>query len=225
MIPKIIHYCWFGKEMPDKVKLMMSTWIEHLWYNGYKLMFWNKNSIDKYLGSTNVKYMIENELWAFLSDYIRCRALYEYGGIYIDTDVILCDSFDKILHLNTYLGLERVESNSVKYTINNKLFSGAIMGTLPNNELFKKAYSLMEQLPKEKRVLIGEILGQVVQDNFKYRVVDSINEAKIAENDGYLALFNAPTFDSFPSKKDNQDYDICDHIYTNLWVTHEVFKK
>ena len=173
--------------------------------------------------------MIEHKLWAFLSDYIRCKVLYKYGGIYLDSDIILCDNFDKICNLDTYLGLERC-TNIDFPKLNNHLICFAIMGSFPRNHLFLKIIDLINHLDKKylygsERVLAGGMFTNYILDNVKYKIVDSIEEAASCEKSGILPLFNAPTFDSFPSKLEQHDYDICDHFYHNTWVDYEVKQK
>lgn len=85
MIPKIIHYIWFGgKPFPKKIKKCMDSWKKFL--PDYKIMFWNEETFD--INSIPfTKQAYENKKWAFVSDYVRVYALEKYGGWYLDTDV------------------------------------------------------------------------------------------------------------------------------------------
>lgn len=85
MIPKIIHYIWFGKKpFPEKVQECIDSW--HKYMPEYKFMLWNEDSFD--VNSVPfTKQAYENKKWAFVSDYVRIYALYEFGGWYLDTDV------------------------------------------------------------------------------------------------------------------------------------------
>ncbi|SDB06721.1 glycosyltransferase family 32 protein [Eubacterium oxidoreducens] len=104
MIPKIVHYCWFGgNEMPDKVKRCMDSWHENL--PDYQFIEWNEKNFDVY-SSAYVKEAYENKKYAFVSDVARAQALKEYGGIYLDTDVMVFQSFDKILDHRCVFGFE-----------------------------------------------------------------------------------------------------------------------
>ena len=163
MIPKIIHYCWFGGAMPNEMKKCISSWVPNLWANGYELMFWNDNNASRYLNTENSKYLYDNKCYSFLSDYVRFSVLYEYGGIYLDTDVKLINSFDKILDLNTYIGLERIDAYDSDISFGGHIISSAILGTDKNNPFFLKMLFEINLLKKEElygkqRVLIGEIM-------------------------------------------------------------------
>ncbi|MCR5666509.1 MAG: glycosyl transferase [Eubacterium sp.] len=104
MIPKIVHYCWFGgNEMPEKVKKCIATWHEKL--PDYELMEWNEENFDVH-SSDYVREAYENKKYAFVSDVARAQALKEYGGIYLDTDVVVFRSFDEILDNRCVFGFE-----------------------------------------------------------------------------------------------------------------------
>lgn len=85
MIPKIIHYIWFGgKPFPNKVKKCMDSWKRFL--PDYQIMFWNEETFD--INSIPfTKQAYENKKWAFVSDYVRVYALEKFGGWYLDTDI------------------------------------------------------------------------------------------------------------------------------------------
>lgn len=95
MIPKIIHYCWFGgKEKPSKVKKCIDSW--HRFLPDYKFMEWNENNFDIH-SSKYVEQAYNNGKFAFVSDVARISALKQYGGIYFDTDVVVFKSFDDLI--------------------------------------------------------------------------------------------------------------------------------
>lgn len=94
-IPKIIHFCWFGNnEFSAKVSECIESWKVTL--PEYQIMMWSEKNFD-----VNkipfCKEAYENKKYAFVSDYVRFYALYEYGGIYLDTDVEVLKSFDVFL--------------------------------------------------------------------------------------------------------------------------------
>lgn len=104
MIPKIIHYCWFGgKEKPKKMQKCIQTWKEKL--SDYVFMEWNESNFD--INSLQyVSEAYERKKFAFVSDVARIQVLKKYGGIYMDTDVVVYKSFDEILANRCVLGLE-----------------------------------------------------------------------------------------------------------------------
>ena len=105
MIPKKIHYCWFGGN--DKLESVMKC-IES-WKNICQIMrLWsgmNLTSILKRPTSMCVRHTIIKK-WAFVTDYVRLIALYENGGIYFDTDVEVFKSFDSLLSEKAFFGFE-----------------------------------------------------------------------------------------------------------------------
>ncbi|MDE7472193.1 MAG: glycosyl transferase [Muribaculaceae bacterium] len=104
MIPKIIHYCWFGgKEKPAEFHKWYKTWQSLL--PDYKFMEWNEQNFDiNYSNYSREAYLTHN--YAHVSDVCRVYALYEYGGVYLDTDVEVIKSFDDFLPLEAFLGVE-----------------------------------------------------------------------------------------------------------------------
>lgn len=104
IIPKIIHYCWFGgEEIPDKYRTCMESW--HKFCPDYKIIEWNEENYDV----TQNKYMkcaYEKKRWAFVPDYARLDIVYNYGGIYLDTDVELIQNIDDLLFQKGFAGFE-----------------------------------------------------------------------------------------------------------------------
>lgn len=104
-IPKIIHYCWFGgSEKPESVKYCIDTWKRFL--PDYQIMEWNEDSFAIEGASEYVQEAYHSKKWAFVADYVRLVALYEYGGIYFDTDVEVFQSFDDLLHHGAFFCFE-----------------------------------------------------------------------------------------------------------------------
>ena len=84
-IPKIIHYCWFGKgKKSELIEKCIASWKKYL--PDYKIIEWNESNFDI---NSNIycKEAYENKKYAFVSDYVRLYAVYNYGGIYFDTDL------------------------------------------------------------------------------------------------------------------------------------------
>ena len=100
MIPRKVHYCWFGNEMPKRVKKCVSTWKK---LDDYEFIEWNEKNCDFSLNSftrTAAKF----KRWGYLSDYYRILALYIHGGIYLDTDVKVLKKFDDLLNYKAFMG-------------------------------------------------------------------------------------------------------------------------
>lgn len=103
-IPKIIHYCWFGRgEMSDFVKKCIASWERKM--PDYKLVLWNEDNfpMEEYPFAQKA---LADKKWAFVSDVARLHALYTQGGIYFDTDVEVLKSFDDLLKNGFFFGFE-----------------------------------------------------------------------------------------------------------------------
>lgn len=111
MIPRIIHYCWFGcGEMPELAKQCIASW--HRFMPEYEYKCWNEDNFDV----TSVPYVKEAYgagKHAFVSDYVRLHALYSEGGIYMDTDVEVLKPYDDLLNLTGFIGFEGTKHHPV----------------------------------------------------------------------------------------------------------------
>jgi hypothetical protein len=103
MIPKVIHYCWFGKKPMSKIILKcIESWKVHL--PDYELILWNETNSD--LNHPFAKQALKAKKWAFVSDYVRLKVLSNYGGVYLDTDMLLLKDISELLNQQCFVGLE-----------------------------------------------------------------------------------------------------------------------
>ena len=104
MIPKIIHYTWFSNDpFPEIVMECMATW--HEFMPEYEFKLWGMEDI-KDIDSVFLKEALAERKWAFAADFVRLYAVYNYGGIYIDTDAKVYRSFDVLLKERAFIGRE-----------------------------------------------------------------------------------------------------------------------
>lgn len=124
-IPKVIHYCWFGKkEKPQVVEKCIQSWKKCL--SDYEIIEWSESNFD--INSNNfVRQAYKSGKFAFVSDYVRVYALYNYGGIYLDTDVEVLKPLDKFLQHESFWGFE--EKNFI---------ATSTIGAAKGNELIKR---------------------------------------------------------------------------------------
>lgn len=124
-IPRVIHYCWFGgADLPALEQSCMSTWPKVL--PEYEIRRWDESCVDL----QSVRYLsqaYERGRYAFVADVVRLQALYEHGGIYLDTDVELLRSFDDLLGAPAFVGFE-----------NRSNVGTAVIGAEPGNEVVGK---------------------------------------------------------------------------------------
>lgn len=104
MIPKIIHYCWFGgNPLPELAQKCIASWRK--FFPDYEIKEWNENNFNVNI----VPYTVEayrQKKYAFVSDYARFWILYKYGGIYFDTDVEVIRPMDEIINQGPFMGFE-----------------------------------------------------------------------------------------------------------------------
>lgn len=129
MIPKKIHYCWFGKgEKPQLAQKCIASWKKYC--PDYEIIEWNETNFDVFMnGYTSMCY--NEHKWAFLSDYARLWAVYHCGGIYFDTDVELLRNPDYLLTQKSFFGFETkvlMANGIMKSSVNSGLGFGAEQG-------------------------------------------------------------------------------------------------
>lgn len=99
-IPKIIHYCWFGgNPIPEELQKCIESWSI---LDSYQVMKWDESNCS-FNENEYIRKAFAEKKPSFMSDYYRIKALYEYGGIYFDTDVKVCKSFDALLQYPAFL--------------------------------------------------------------------------------------------------------------------------
>ncbi len=105
MIPKIIHYCWFGRNPKPKIaERCIKSWEKKC--KGYKIIEWNEDNFDINSCPLYVRQAYEAKKWAFVTDYVRLKIVYEYGGVYFDTDVELVKKPDFLMTHRAWFGFE-----------------------------------------------------------------------------------------------------------------------
>ena len=105
MIPKRIHYCWFGRgEKPKLAEKCITSWKKYC--PDYEIFEWNEDNFDIESCPLYVKQAYAEKKWAFVTDYVRLKVVCEHGGIYMDTDVELIKSLDSLLNNKAYFGFE-----------------------------------------------------------------------------------------------------------------------
>ena len=132
MIPKVIHYCWFGHNpLPPLAIKCIESWKKYL--PDYEIKEWNEDNFDvNIIPYTSEAYAAGK--FAFVSDYARFWILYHYGGIYFDTDVEVIRPMDDIIERGPFMGCER----DAKYGATMLVNPGLGLGVNPGLGLYKK---------------------------------------------------------------------------------------
>lgn len=131
-IPKIIHYCWFGSNpKTELIEKCMTSWKEYL--QDYEFIEWNDENI-KNCTNQYVQEAYNAKKFAFVSDYFRLYALYNYGGIYLDTDNEIFKSLNEFLSLDFFSGYEVYSDEVVHEKVSP--FT-AVVGARKGNQIIK----------------------------------------------------------------------------------------
>lgn len=130
MIPKKIHYCWFGRNpKPELARKCFESWKKFC--PDYEIFEWNEDNYDIHSAPLFVRQAYEAKKWAFVTDYVRLEVVHNHGGIYLDTDVEIIKPIDDLLQYNAFFGLQS------KSLINTGLGFGAEAGTLILQEMIE----------------------------------------------------------------------------------------
>lgn len=202
MIPKKIHYCWFGgKEKPDLVKHCINSWKSML--PDYEIIEWNETNYD--LNKSNfIKSQYDHGRWAFVADYVRIDVLKKFGGIYFDTDVEVIKSFDSFLGNRFFTCFEKGLSSD------QLLASTAVIGSEKNHIILKEFLDFYENIDIKEvpnfKIPNTKILTNILQSNYSINI--STNKTQTNEN---VMIYSSDYF----SPKNWATKDLETSIYTS----------
>lgn len=197
-IPKVIHYCWFGgNEKPKIVKKCIRTWKEKM--PDYEIIEWNENNFDININRfTRDAY--DSKKWAFVSDYCRLWVLYNYGGIYLDTDMEVLKSLDVFLDSKAFGGIELNDVNV------------AIWGCRKNDSLILEILKFYDNI----------VFDDYKEDLFKLAIPKIVN--KVLNNKGYTITGELLKLDDgtiiypneyfYPKEQAWEEVNITENTYT-----------
>lgn len=201
MIPKRIIYCWFGgKDKPENVQNCIKTWKEHM--PDWEYLEINESNFNiNYNEYTQKAY--ESKKWAYVSDVARIWGLYNFGGIYMDTDVLVYKPLDEFLKHDFFTGFEQVH-----YPVT------ATMGSCKGNKIIKEILDVYETKKFETHanwweyetntMIISDILGKYFdRDKMEYQGKDN------------MAIYPRETFCSWVGDKPDNVYT--QHLMFGSW--------
>jgi len=206
MIPKIIHYCWFGgAPKPDLVKDCISSWKKYL--PDYQFMEWNEKNTK--FEHRFVKNAYKLKKWAFVSDYVRLQKTYEYGGIYLDTDVLVVKNFDELLKNKMFVGIED------KLTINAAIF-GATKNHLFISKILEKYSNLkIGGFVNLFSIAIPKIITETFKKTYNY---NDLFLSKIEKED--IIVYPTDYFYPLPSNKSSEKNNYKNYLTVNSYAVH-----
>lgn len=208
MIPKIINYCWFGgKPLPNDVKKCIESWKKYA--KGYKIIEWNESNFDINCHPF-VKSAYANKAWAFVSDYVRLKVIYDNGGIYFDTDVELLKNPDFLLENSCYVGMQQNGQ-----FCNTGLGFGAVKGSPVILEMIKKYDNVIYSDEIKDKISCPHLNNEVIH-KFGYETSEQVV---------YLpdvTVYPSRYFDPFPSGAGTNllcDETVSIHHYSASWAS------
>lgn len=233
MIPKIIHLCWLsGDAFPDSIVRCLDTWNEKL--SDYEIWLWGKKPEDcsciDNLHLTEKHFEIDSTPWtkqayeakkyAFAADYIRLYALYNYGGIYLDADVLIYKNFNELLNLPYFIGCDQIRAFEAAVIGAEKgcLWIKDILDTYSGKCFVKKdgTYDVTE--------LPVRFHHELTRLNYTFTRINDIAEFCHKEY-RHINVFNGDFFNSRNSVKVRRTRkSFCAHNYTGSWQTRSTHK-
>ncbi|WP_183279697.1 glycosyltransferase family 32 protein [Clostridium fungisolvens] len=202
-IPKIIHYCWFGKkEKSNIINKCITSWKK---LDGFIIKEWNEDNFDV-KSNTYIKEAYEKKKYAFVSDYVRLKVLSDFGGVYFDTDVEVKKDISGFLDNDFFIGF-----------MYDSLLGTAVIGSVSNhmiiNELLKKYDGKLLKYEANNNLFTKYFLDNFSKFklNNKYQVLD--NNVVVYPKE----YFERPTFSSSKG--------FTEHHYTATWKEGDKSKK
>ena len=215
MIEKKIHYCWFGgKPFGEKEKKCIESWKKFC--KDYEIIEWNESNCDLTINNF-VKQAYERKRYSFVSDYFRCYAVYNHGGIYLDTDVEIIKPLDDLLSNHAYFGIENNEDG-------NSVASGLGFGCEKNHFVLKELLDKYDEIDfidengKERNVPCPKLETEVLK---KYGFNDKLNETqKLIDITIYSSEYFSPkSYEIGKLEITENTYSI--HHYSMSWVDED----
>lgn len=172
MIPKRIIFCWFGgKDKPETVQNCIKTWKDKM--PNYEYLEINESNFDINYNQY-VKQAYDNKMWAFVSDVARLWALHKYGGVYMDTDVLVYQPLDKFLKYDFFTGFEQPHypiTATIGANKSNKLIKEML--DVYDNKVFQTHENWYEY--ETNTMIMSDIIGKYFdRDKMGYQEVDNM---------------------------------------------------
>lgn len=223
-IPKLIHYCWFGgNPLPDDAKKCINSWKKFC--PDYKIIEWNENNFDINC-CDYIQQAYKEKKWAFVSDYARFWILYNYGGLYFDTDVELIKPIDDILEKGSFMGTEKQYSTDKKKIITN-VNPGLGLAVYQNHKFLKQMldiYNTKSFIKNKNEIdyttIVELTTDKLIKEGFKKdNTLQKISDIYI-----YPIEFFCP-LDYYTGELNITEQTKSIHHYTATWKDHKQRKQ
>lgn len=221
MIPKVIHYCWFGRNpLPESAQKCIASWKKFL--PDYEIKEWNEDNFDVNI-IPYTKEAYEAKKYAFVSDYARFWILYKYGGLYFDTDVEVIKPMDDIIERGPFMGIE-VAANEGNCP---KVAPGLGLGVNPGLGLYKE---LLDEYEKLSFKNVDGSLNQktIVSYNTEILLKHGLKPTNDLQKVFGVWIYPADFFnplDSLTGKLKLTENTRSIHWYMNSWSDSSIFRQ
>lgn len=217
MIPKIIHFCWLSDDpYPKKIQKCINSWKKHL--SDYKLILWNTKNFNIHCNKW-VEQAFKCKDYAFVADYVRFYALYSMGGVYLDSDVEVLDSFDNLMQYKSFFGYE--------YT---GLPEAAVLGAEKGCAWLKNALDWYESNQflnadgNRNRVIAPLILKYAFEKEISFKLCDDEKPHTVEQNLILPFEFFSPK-NGFLGMIYDSENTLCIHHFNSAWLKPGLFRK
>lgn len=217
MIPKVIHYCWFGgNPLPKSAQKCIASWRKYL--PDYEIKEWNESNFDvNIIPYTAEAYKAKK--YAFVSDYARFWILYKYGGLYFDTDVEVIRPMDDIIARGPFMGCEN-EPCSGATSVQLNVAPGLGLGVNPGLGLYKEMLDIYKNshfMTENGEYNLISVVTRTSKVLYKYGLKDVHNIQKVAGILIYPKDYFCPK-DYFSGKLTITPNTYSIHWYDASWV-------
>ena len=214
-IPRIIHYCWFGKNnISHTEQNCIDSWKQHC--PDYEIKLWTEDNYSISEKPLYVKQAYNAGKYAFVSDYVRLDIIYNYGGIYMDTDVELLASLDKLLGYKAFFGFESL----------NMINTGLGFGSISKNPVLKELIDLYNRTRFTYNS--GEInitsCPEYHTEYFRSNYLKINNSMQIIDDMLFLPGDYLCPFNQGSMLYEFTDNTISDHLFNISWVDKDLRK-
>lgn len=220
MIPKIIHYCWFGGgKLPADYASYIKEWTKI--NKGYKVMCWDESNSP--LELDYIKVAVKNKKWSNISNFMRLYALYNHGGVYLDTDMKMIKPLDELLENDCFFGFEEGEEGKDSFSVNS-----AISGSVKKNPFIKVCLDSLQKKfdGKEESDLSGpRLLTSVLKEKYglkKYGEQTLKKNIKLYPKEYFYPVHVHKAYLLKEYKKHIFPETVCVHMWGRTWVTSDV---
>lgn len=217
MIPKIIHYCWFGRNpLPKDAVRCIESWKKYL--PDYEIKQWNEDNFDINC-CQYVRQAYEAKKFAFVSDYARFYILYHHGGVYFDTDVEVIKPMDHIISNGPFMAIEKsAATEHLDCRLQIGVAPGLGLAAEPNSPIIKSIIDIYNNLdfnPDRDGTIVNITTSFLLKQGFENRnEIQHVGEFTIYPDEYFCPMDHTTGLTTITSRT------VTIHHYTASWIDH-----